>query len=689
MYRLLDSLSFKLTISSLFIALLSGCGNGTLPDSSVSNNPVDEKSVALAKPGELLSFYKAVLRKRAERNEAMGLMAPLPTAVASPASGGDAAPPAANISGTNVQEAGVDEDDLIKTDGNRIFTLVRDINSTNGSQTNRLVGHTRSANGIAVQDGQLTLLSGSYDIQGMQYAKEANTVAIIGSQYKQITNGTSPSVSLPGANSPSISPYFGYAQTSIEIVGGQTALPKKQTLVIDGAFLATRLIGNTLYVASTWQPRVAADVLPATTSAADRSKAIDALTASEILPTISVDGGVATALLAETDCFLQTKNASTQLALTTIVAIELNSSSLKRTVRCLLGGQEAFYMTPQSVYFATARWEYPVVNGAAQTTVLPPNIFTDIHKFNLADNTINYRGSGSVDGHLGWNKEQKSYRFSEFEGALRVVTFTGSQGWVLPAVTATNLPTTAASPATITILKEGLDSNSKAALLTQAKLPNSSRPLPIGKPNEQIFAVRFQGTKAYVVTFRQTDPLYVIDLSSNTDPKLAGELNITGFSDYLVPLSNNLLFGIGKDADVNGVLGGVKIALFDIANPAQPREVASRVFGDRWSSSAQDYSSHGVNILTVGNQARIALPVRLTKTAANGTVINESQALRRLEINTANKSLTEKTPAGNVLFNDLPSGAIWGSHDISRERSLQIDGSIYYLSGGRLATYSW
>ncbi len=90
---------------------------------------------------------------------------------------------------------------------------------------------------------------------------------------------------------------------------------------------------------------------------------------------------------------------------------------------------------------------------------------------------------------------------------------------------------------------------------------------------EQIQAVRFIGAKAYVVTFEQTDPLFVLDLSSPENPKLLGELKITGFSDYLHPISENLLLGIGQNGDENGTTTGIKLSLFDVTNPAKPVEV--------------------------------------------------------------------------------------------------------------------
>jgi len=96
---------------------------------------------------------------------------------------------------------------------------------------------------------------------------------------------------------------------------------------------------------------------------------------------------------------------------------------------------------------------------------------------------------------------------------------------------------------------------------------------------EQIYAVRFLGTQAYVVTFRQTDPLYVIDLSDPANPTVSGELKIPGYSAYLHPVGDGLLLGVGQEADADGRVQGTKLSLFDVSNPADPREVSSLPIG--------------------------------------------------------------------------------------------------------------
>ena len=105
---------------------------------------------------------------------------------------------------------------------------------------------------------------------------------------------------------------------------------------------------------------------------------------------------------------------------------------------------------------------------------------------------------------------------------------------------------------------------------------------------ESIRAVRFAGDVGYVVTFRQIDPLYVLDLSDPTDPKQVGELKIPGFSRYLHPLSGGLLFGVGRDADPRtGQELGLQASLFDVSDPANPTQIAILPLGDDARSSVE------------------------------------------------------------------------------------------------------
>lgn len=103
-------------------------------------------------------------------------------------------------------------------------------------------------------------------------------------------------------------------------------------------------------------------------------------------------------------------------------------------------------------------------------------------------------------------------------------------------------------------------------------------------PGERIYSVRFMDDKAYIVTFRQIDPLFVIDTSNPMNPKVLGELKIPGFSNYLHPISENTLLGIGQDVDENtGQQGGIKLSLFDVSDSAKPKEIHNIILGESGS----------------------------------------------------------------------------------------------------------
>ncbi|MBO8181303.1 MAG: beta-propeller domain-containing protein [Archaeoglobus sp.] len=101
--------------------------------------------------------------------------------------------------------------------------------------------------------------------------------------------------------------------------------------------------------------------------------------------------------------------------------------------------------------------------------------------------------------------------------------------------------------------------------------------------NERIYAVRFIGERGYVVTFRQTDPFFVIDLSDPKNPEMKGKLKIPGYSSYLHPLKKDLILGIGKEG------GNVKISIFDVSNPEEPKEVSKYTLKEYWSAILQTH----------------------------------------------------------------------------------------------------
>jgi len=125
------------------------------------------------------------------------------------------------------------------------------------------------------------------------------------------------------------------------------------------------------------------------------------------------------------------------------------------------------------------------------------------------------------------------------------------------------------------------------------------------------------GDRGYLVTFRATDPLYVVDLADPTDPRLAGELEVDGYSDYLHPIEENYLLGIGMDAIAvsdfgdgrdGGVVQGLKVSLYNVTDPSAPTEVDTMLLGQRGTYSSALYDHRAISVLPPGN-GRVATRV--------------------------------------------------------------------------------
>jgi hypothetical protein len=109
----------------------------------------------------------------------------------------------------------------------------------------------------------------------------------------------------------------------------------------------------------------------------------------------------------------------------------------------------------------------------------------------------------------------------------------------------------------------------------------------LGK-DEAVQGVRFAGPLAYVVTFRQTDPLFVVDLADPAHPRVAGSVDLLGYSAYLHPLGNGLLLGVGQDATTDGGRTGLLMSLFDVSNAAAPRLLDRVTLAGAWAQVESD-----------------------------------------------------------------------------------------------------
>jgi len=676
--------TFKASIASLalLVAALSGCGGGGGTASAPSVRPLSALEPVGA--GTLVPRVQALLRSRDTArlaNPGVGfdrfVVNTTPTASSQPGTPSQVSSTTTPVfSGTTVQEAGVDEADLLKTNGRFLFALdgytLREAQGTPRPQVRV---------GLARADGQIENVStmalevgtDPASAKGLLLSSQATRLAALASTVSWKTPPCPPDMAciLPVLiGDPAV-------HVQVADVSSTGALATARRLALDGHYVASRRVGDVIHLVTTWSPRLAYESLPASASVQEREAALAALKPEDILPGVRIDGGTRQPLVRESDCLMQPKATSLSLTVTTLVAIDLASPALTTRARCFFGGTEGLYMSPQNLYLATTRSPQPVA-AADGRLVFPTGFVTDLHKFAFDGLNLNYRASGEVRGHLGWDPERISLRMSEHGGDLRVISYTGTSGWATPVdalpAPGSNSPS-AASPATLTVLRE---SAPESALKALATLPNDRRPAALGKPGEQIYGVRFSGETGYLVTFRRTDPLYVLDLKDPADPKAAGELEVPGFSDYLLPLPQGLLLGVGRDADVSGVALGPKVALFDVRDPTKPSLISSRTFGARGSASAVDHSSHGINLLQVGAVARLGLPMSLRTTDWGPEA---QHVLQRLEVDTAARTLRWRpelaAPQGTDAF------------DVSADRSVQIGDAVFFLSQGRWAGSPW
>ena len=707
--------------AAVALLALAACGGGAGGGTTVSPpvgveppSPLSPVALAASEPGALLSYVQKKLNQQIDQGltsnseGGFAFTGPVLTAVATPAgvttSSGSASPP--NYASTTLQEGGVDESDILKTDGSRLFSMT--VAKPGDQQLTKLAVHTRQADGTLQAGNSLTLPSEDR-LNGLHLAANGERLALVGQNVKYavpLVNPLASSVSSITSSTTTSSttalttpfPTVVQPQTVINIVNAKAGQPlsSNSTLRIDGYLIDSRTIDNTLYVVTSWLPRfdevfplpVAANVSP---TAAQRKEAVTRVTNPQILPTVSTkaDGASQASiqpLMTDTDCQLQAANASSAVQLTTITAVNLASPSLERSSRCFLGGVNGLYMSAKNLYLATSRTDVVAKGGSLIYGGEPT---TDIHKFGVSGMTISYRGSGSISGHLGWDASKTSYRMSEHNNDLRVVTYTGNFGWFGTLEAPSSVA--AKSPAILSVLRE--DASATNQLKTIAVLPNQKRPAPIGLSGEQVYAVRFLGARAYVVTFRRIDPLYVLDLADPLDPKVTGELKTNGYSDYLLPVgpdSAGLLLGVGKDATTEGRVLGVKVSLFDVSNAAAPKELASRVIGKAGSLSGLDFGRHGVNLFNVGNTTRIAIPMRVNETLGSngGFYVPSYQSLMRFEVDAVNKTLSDKP----ILVGQAFAGEFAGyqASSLEFERSVQIGENIYYLgSQGRFTASGW
>jgi hypothetical protein len=310
-------------------------------------------------------------------------------------------------------------------------------------------------------------------------------------------------------------------------------------------------------------------------------------------------------------------------------------------------------------------------------------IVTDIHELELGEDGPRVAATGSIEGYLDRDVDRAALRFSEKDGRLRVVSVAGHWG--------------ALGPNRLTVLERS--AVSPGLLKTVSHLPNRARPQPIGKPHEQLYGTRYVGDKLYAVTFERIDPLYVIDLSDPADPVIEGEVELPGYSDYLHPVSEGVLLGIGMDAiEMPGFAGplaltqGVLLNLFDVSDPARPRVLQQATLGKRGSRTAVTMNHHALSTLRGDAGLSLAMPVRVHANLPGDTPPQSAWETERWSWSGLQTfRVTGDTPAsaqlvlGQALVTHSRALGNAPGHDAAAfdARSVQFAQGIVYVENGR------
>jgi len=414
---------------------------------------------------------------------------------------------------------------------------------------------------------------------------------------------------------------------------------------IDGVFVESRRIGDTVYIVSRYTPWIDGLDYYVTTpeQQASNQAILDRVTLDAMLPKITVNN-VTAALVAPENCYVtNTDDAAGYPVITSITTIPINDPTAFTTT-CYNEEAYGVYVSENALYFTEQR-----PRTAVNLSV------TRIHKFALASNELRYRGSVDIEGEV-WRGGQADFRMSEHNGDLRVLAslfdwsnedFVDHKLYVIR------------------------DDATRPELMVVSELPNEQRPQEIGKPNEALYGVRFLADRAYAVTFERIDPLYAIDLSDPSDPRIGGELAVTGFSDFLHPVNDDLLLGLGVGAN-----GGIKLELFDVSNIAQPLSRGSATLGGRGSWSEATYDRHAFTYQSdVNGIDRFTIPAQLY--SADGSFNFLESGLYLFEIHDKDMPAVAALNSVGSIIPDV--GGFEIPFVASRNRAFIHNDTVYYV----------
>ncbi|XEC96292.1 beta-propeller domain-containing protein [Paenibacillus tarimensis] len=541
-----------------------------------------EKLRELLKHTEQMQYRTFKLETTAVVNQSGAADSAASEAAAAPAAGGD-------YSATNVQVAGVDEADWAKTDGRFIYQLsgnrimIADISDPAEPKLAASIDYGSEGfypQEMYVDEGRLIVI-GHYNapIIADGGAAEQETPAA-GSELK-----TEASKIMAQDARIGIWPPYPVRNTVKTIVyeiddAGQPKVTRETE--IEGNYITSRKVGSALYLVTNKYSYVYPML-------EDNAKSMDeAVAAFEPAYRDSAAHGdkLVSIPLADIRYFPGSPDSSLML----IGALDLDRPEEPMHVSSYLGSGQTIYASKSHMYVAVAK---SVPDGETYHQE------TQLYKFGMNQGSVDYIGEGSVPGTV-----LNQFSMDEHNGYFRIATTSGDMWASGDATSKNNLYV--------------LDGQLKQAGALEGLAPG-----------ERIYSARFMGDRAYMVTFRNVDPLFVIDLSKPAEPAVLGKLKIPGYSDYLHPYDENHIIGFGKETielpsqgmgpdETMAFYQGMKIALFDVTDVNKPVEKFKEVIGDRGTHS--DLLFDHKALLFNRDKDLLAFPVQLMEIKDKKTI---------------------------------------------------------------------
>ncbi len=673
-------------------AVIAGCGGASSEPSQGAQDPPPHSDSAQLKffagdeaCSQLESYIEtavaAMLRQQLESQRASA--SDMPVAVSAPApatsTGAPASSAAESFSSTTLRTEGVDEADVVKNDGTRLFTLKATADAIVLSRVDLGGGGgmalAAQARWPAAAGAAQELPHGLY-LLGDDRLAVLTTKAFFG-PYPMPADLMAPAIAPAGALSvcaPESCGSWSFTPPSVRLrlVGPAAAdLAVTWETEIDGSLIGSRRIGNRLHVVTQsllMLPQGVSGYAPVDwsrgmPSGRELDAAIDAqieqnaqrIAATDLAtwlsPLSSAAGGRLSSPPTPAQCAGFARiDAPTRLAWLHVTTIDLENRSVSR--QTALADASGLYLSAKSMVLSTPRWN---ADGAGPQTFL--------HRFVADDGgRLAYQGSGRIEGTL-----LDDYAIDETaDGVIRLA----ASAW-LPGNGGSYTYVAALAPDAAT---QGM------------RLLGRSAPLA---PGETLRSARFLGDRAYLVTFRQVDPFFVVDLADPAQPTLLGELKIPGFSTFLHPVGPNHVLGIGYSGA--GWPMHIKASLFDVTDPARPLEQSTLALGDSYTASEALWDPHAFTWYSpsapigdlpwgAGN-GTMAIPVSSFASSAYGTAA--ASGVRVVSVRTA-AGAAALSLNGTVAMDDLMVGADastgWGRG--AARRGVFVGSTVYAVADG-------